>query len=76
MSEGNGDKIFHITITCHCGSPANKYRQRVFVNNMGVEVTRVFYRCVNCWSRTAKDYLPDLKTVDIIDLLNSKNFKQ
>lgn len=52
-------------------SNANRYTQRVFTNQIGHKVTRIFYRCENCWSKIHKDYIPDLdcKTINVLDLL-------
>lgn len=67
--------ILGSTKECHCGSLADKYRQRKFINQLGQEVIRVFYRCRNCWSRIQKDFIPeldDVKSVNVLDLLNNK----
>lgn len=49
-----------LKIKCHCGSDAHKYRSRSFINQNGNKVSRLFYRCENCWSRTPFDYIPEL----------------
>ena len=64
------------TMECHCTANANKYRHRIFINQLDQMVIRIFYRCENCWSRIKSDFIPELdnkKTVNVSDLL--KNYR-
>jgi len=68
--------VFPVTKECHCGHVADKYRKRNFKNALGQEVTRIFYRCRNCWSRIHEDFIPEMDkktTVNVMDLLRQNS---
>ncbi len=66
------------TAICHCTSVADIYRTRTFINQLGWEIKRVFYRCRNCCSRLSYDFIPKehSQQVSLTDILkmDKENF--
>jgi len=50
-------------------SEAVKYRKREFVNQLDSKVIRVYYRCTNCLSRIKRDYMEEITSISLFDLM-------
>ena len=58
-------------IECHCRGLATRYFTRKFINMYNHKIVRVFYKCSNCGSKTAKDsnsFFEKAKYISILDL--------
>lgn len=68
------------TMHCHCCCLADKYRTRMFINQLGYTVYRVFYRCRNCWSRVNRDFSPEFDRknppINVMDTLKELRKKK